>query len=285
MPRGETPKRFHLHLVSDATGETLNSMAKAACAQFTNIKPVEHVYALVRSSRQLERTLTHIEKDPGLVLFTLMSLELREQLEDFCRAQSIPHLSVLDSVLGTLENFLGTELTHKPGGQHEMGAEYFRRMEALSFTMAHDDGQLAGDLTQADVILVGVSRTSKTPTCIYLANRGVKAANVPIVPNIPLPQNMETMSGPLIVGLSTNPDRLVQIRRNRLLSLNQDPETDYVDLEAVRQETLSARKLFSRYDWPVIDVSRRSVEETAAAIYNLYTEHKSPLNNNTGNGK
>ncbi|TNE41624.1 MAG: kinase/pyrophosphorylase [Alphaproteobacteria bacterium] len=282
MSPTKPPKTFHLHLVSDATGETLNSMARAACAQFANVEPVEHVYALVRSNRQLERTLTQIEKYPGLVFFTLMSTDLRDQLEDFCRAQSIPHLSVLDSVLATLENFLGTELTHKPGGQHEMTAEYFRRMEALAFTMAHDDGQLSDDLAKADVVLVGVSRTSKTPTCIYLANRGIKAANVPLVPNIPLPDILERLQGPLVVGLSTNPDRLVQIRRNRLLSLNQDPDTDYVDYEAVRSETMAARKLFARLEWPVIDVSRRSVEETAAAIYNLYTEHKASFTGNNG---
>jgi regulator of PEP synthase PpsR (kinase-PPPase family) len=257
-------------------------MAKAACAQFTNIEPTEHVYALVRSERQLKRALASIEKLPGLVMFTLMSTDLRDQLEEFCRGANIPSISVLDHVLGKLEDFLGTELTHKAGGQHEMGAEYFRRMEALSYTMAHDDGQFSTELSSADIILVGVSRTSKTPTSIYLANRGVKTANVPIVPNIPLPVELEQVKGPLIVGLATSPDRLVQIRRNRLLSLHQTPETEYVDLEAVRAETLSARKLFSKNEWPVIDVTRRSVEETAAAIYNLYTEHTSPLSSNGG---
>ena len=271
-------RSFHLHLVSDATGETLNSMAKATCAQFAGIQPIEHVYALVRSPKQLVRVLASIEEEPGLVMFTLMNQTLRAELETRCLELNVPSISVLDDVLSSLERYLGTGLTHKSGGQHEMDAEYFRRMEALSFTMHHDDGQMTQELTQAEVVLIGVSRTSKTPACIYLADRGIKAADVPIVPNIPLPDEIEHLtqvhpSGPLIVGLVATPDRLVQIRRNRLISLNQDPDTDYVNMESVREETVYARKMFSRNGWPIIDVTRRSVEETAAAVFNLYKDH------------
>jgi regulator of PEP synthase PpsR (kinase-PPPase family) len=275
MTPSKLPVRsFHLYLVSDATGETLNSIAKATCAQFADIQPIQHVFALVRSPKQLSRVLGAIEDEPGLVMFTLMNPALRAELETRCLELNIPFISVLDDVLGSLERYLGAGLTHKPGGQHEMNEEYFRRMEALAYTMHHDDGQMTEELDLADVVLIGISRTSKTPTCIYLANRGIKAANVPIVPNIPLPDIVEKLTKPLVIGLTATPDRLVQIRRNRLISLNQDPDTEYVNMEAVREETVFARKLFARNDWPIIDVTRRSVEETAAAVYNLYTERR-----------
>lgn len=274
MEDGLERKTFHIHLVSDATGETLNSMSKAAAAQFDNVRAVEHAYALVRSSKQLERVLKSIEAKPGIVMFTMMNEELRDRLETKCRELQIPSIPVLDAVLNVFELYLGVGLTHKPGGQHEMDADYFNRIDALNYTMGHDDGQMTHELDNADVVLVGVSRTSKTPTCIYLANRGIKAANVPVVPNIPLPPDIETVTKPLVVGLTASPDRLIQIRKNRLLSLKQDPETDYVDFDAVREETVFARKLFGRNSWPVIDVTRRSIEETAAAILNLYSEHR-----------
>ncbi len=275
MPaKSETRRPFHLHLISDATGETLYSIAKASCAQFAGVEPIEHVYALVRSTKQLGRVLKGVAENPGIVMCTMMNTQLREALEAHCRELQVPCIHVLDQVLAALGASLGTELTHKTGGQHEMDDQYFRRMEALNFTMHHDDGQMADDLENADVVLIGVSRTSKTPTCIYLANRGIKAGNVPVVPQIDLPDEISALRHPFVVGLVATPDRLIQIRRNRLLSLHQDPETDYVDLEAVRAETAFARQLFARNAWPVIDVTRRSVEETAAAILNLYTEYK-----------
>ena len=263
---------FHLHLVSDSTGETLNSIAKAACAQFVGINAVEHIHALIRSKRQLDRTLKMIESAPGIVMFTMMNLDLRRELEDACRAIQMPCIPVLDPVLNALRVYLGTDITHKPGGQHEMGAAYFRRIDAMNFSMSHDDGQNTHELNEADVVLVGVSRTSKTPTCIYLANRGVRAANVPIVPSRPMPIELSDLTRPLVVGLTASPERLVQIRRNRLLSLNQTEETDYIDLDQIRQEVIHARRLFTHHGWTTIDVSRRSIEETAAAIFNLYQE-------------
>jgi len=261
---------FHLHLISDATGETLNTIGKAACAQFDMIQPEVHPYALVRSHKQLDRVLKEIETVPGVVFFTMMNDDLRHTLEERCREMQMPCIAVLDPALTVLRNYLGVELTHKPGGQHELDAEYFERIEALTYTMAHDDGQGAADWNDADVVLVGVSRTSKTPTCIYLANRGIKAANMPLVPNVPLPPEFDEIERPLVVGLTVSPNRLVQIRRNRLLSLNEEKETDYANLERVREETAFARKLYSQRGWPVIDVTRRSIEETAAAVLNLY---------------
>jgi hypothetical protein len=260
---------FHLHLVSDATGETLNAIAKAVTVQFATVSPVEHVYPLVRTPRELDRVLAAIEEEPGIVLFTLVDQILRQQLEDECKALGIPAIAVLDPVHAALRSYLGAESTPRIGGQHELNAEYFSRIDALNFTMMHDDGQMFDEIEQADVVLVGVSRTSKTPTAIYLANRGIKTANIPIVSGIPLPETLFVATSPLIVGLIASPERIVQIRRNRLLSLNVDENTDYVDKRAVAQEVADARRLFARNRWPMIDVTRRSIEETAAAIMTL----------------
>lgn len=264
---------FHLHLVSDATGETLNAVARAALAQFELVRPLEHIYALVRSTKQMDRALQAIEAEPGVVMYTLMSSELRSMLEERCRVLNMPAIPVLDPVLNVLAGYLGVELSHKPGGQHAMDAEYFRRIEALNYTMAHDDGQNTGDLEKADVILLGVSRTSKTPTCIYLANRGIKAANIPIVLDCPLPRELGDLEAPLVVGLTAMPERIVHIRRNRLLSLNQSTDGAYASEDTVREEMVFARRLFTHHNWPTIDVTRRSIEETAASILTLYHEH------------
>lgn len=263
--------RFHLHLVSDATGETLVSLAKAALVQFENAEPTHHLWSMVRSRKQMEDALAAISSQPGLVMFTLVDHTLREMLQERCRELQMPCVPVLDPVLAALANFLGSESREQPGRQHAMNAEYFTRIDAMHYCMSHDDGHGVTDLNGADVILVGVSRTSKTPTCIYLANRGIKAANVPIVPGIPLPAELEHMPDKLVVGLTASPDRLVQIRRNRLLQLKQDGETDYVDIDIVKDEVAHARKVFSQRGWPVIDVTRRSIEETAAAIINLHS--------------
>lgn len=264
--------RFHVHLVSDATGETLHAVSKAACAQFELVDPIEHIYALVRSARQLERVLTDIETSPGVVMYTLVNTDLRHRLEDKCRELQVPAIPILDPVLSTLRVYLGTkEQIRKPGVQHELDAEYFDRIEALTFTIAHDDGQNLATIHEADVVLVGVSRTSKTPTCIYLANRGIKAANIPLVPGSPLPRELEDLEQPLIVGFVISPERLVHLRRMRLIAMNQPGETDYIEPESVRRESLAARRVFALHGWPVIDVTRRSIEETAAAILNLRT--------------
>lgn len=266
--------RFHLHLISDATGETVHSVARACMVQFEGVEPVEHNWPLVRNTRQLDQILQHISEAPGVVLFTLVNDELRLMLQDRCRDLQVPCIPVLDPVIGALASFLGVESRGQPGKQHALDAEYFHRIDALQFALNHDDGQAVWGLRDADVILVGVSRTSKSPTCIYLANRGIKAANVPVVPGVSLPDELFSLSngsGPLIVALTKDPARLVQIRRNRLhqISGSENDETDYVDLETVKSEVATARRLYGEHEWPVIDVSRRSIEETAAAIMQL----------------
>ena len=261
--------RLHLHLVSDSTGETLESVAKAGLAQFESVETVKHFWPLVRSKGHLDRVLEDIVRRPGLVLFTLVNGEVRHHLESRCRAMGLPSVSVLDPVIQGLSAVLGQQAAARPGRQHQMDDAYFRRVAAIDYTMHHDDGQGAEDWEDADILLIGVSRTSKTPTSIYLANRGYKTANLPLVPTSPPPEQLFRLERPLIVGLTTNPDRLIQVRRNRLLSLAQAPETDYVDTEQVTREVAAARRLCGDHGWPVIDVSRRSIEETAAAIINL----------------
>jgi regulator of PEP synthase PpsR (kinase-PPPase family) len=265
-------REYHLHLVSDATGETLNTVAKAVCAQFDNVSPREHIYSLVRSERQLQRAVEHIAANPGVVFFTLVNTALRHHLETECRKLGLPTVSILDRPTQVLGKFLGAKESHRPGGQHEMDSRYLERVEALNFTIQHDDGQNTHDLAAADVVLVGVSRSSKSPTCVYLAIRGIKAANVPVVPGVDLPEQLFSLKKPLVVGLWLTPERLMQIRRNRLTTMGEVRRTDYVDEEAVRAEIQFTRRLFERYDWPAIDVSRRSIEETAASILNLLAE-------------
>ncbi|HEY0835415.1 MAG TPA: pyruvate, water dikinase regulatory protein [Azospirillum sp.] len=268
-------KDFHLHLVSDATGETINSVARACVIQFDQVRPIEHFWNLVRTDRQLDLVLEAIREHPGLVMFTLVDEGLRRRLQDFCREVQVPCIPVLDPLINALAAYLGLESQRQPGRQHALDAEYFGRMDAMEFALSHDDGQSSWDLHEADVLLMGVSRTSKTPTCIYLANRGIKAANIPIVPGCPLPPELEKIRRPLIVGLTKDPDRLIQIRRNRLKLLNQNESSTYVDPEEVRREVAEARRMFSRNGWPVIDVSRRSIEETAAEIMMLLARRQS----------
>jgi regulator of PEP synthase PpsR (kinase-PPPase family) len=267
-------KSIHLHLVSDSTGETVNTIARACLVQFEGIEVTDHLWPMVRNARQLETALEGILADPGMVLFTLVDTELHDRLVAFCQQHQMPCMAVLDPFLAAFGHYLGLARRDRIGGQHVLDAEYFSRIEAISYVMSHDDGQMPDDLGQADVILVGVSRTSKTPTCIYLANRGIKAANVPIVFGAPLPPELEREDGPLIVGLTEDPVRLVQIRRNRMRMLNQNDETDYTDFERVREEVAAARRLFSDRGWPVIDVTRRSIEESAAAVIQLYGQRQ-----------
>lgn len=270
----EDRRRFHLHLVSDATGETINSVARACLVQFEGIDPIEHAWTLIRTTGQMEKVLAAIAANPGIVLFTIVNDDLRSQLREGCRKLQSPCIAVLEPVLGALASFLGLQASGRPGGQHELDAEYFARIDAMTFALAHDDGQSARNYDEADVILVGVSRTSKTPTCIYLANRGIKAANVPIVPGCPVPPELMQARHPLVVGLTKDPGQLIQIRRNRLRLLAQDEQTDYVDPESVREEVAQARRLCAEHNWPVLDVTRRSIEETAAAIIQLLGEHR-----------
>jgi len=260
---------FHVHLVSDSTGETLNAMARAVCARFDNVLPIEHIYALVRSQRQLDRALGDIEEAPGVVIHTIVDDKLRHALEEGCRKLDMPCIPALDPLVSALSRYLGASTTTRVGAHLRLDNDYFNRMDALNYAIGHDDGQGGQDLDEADVVLVGVSRTSKTPTCIYLAHRGVRAANVPLVPGRPIPDKLLQLKKALVVGLTISPDRLIQIRRNRLLSLNENRQSAYIDNDTVRDEIIQARRLYERHGWPTIDVTRRSVEETAAAILNL----------------
>jgi regulator of PEP synthase PpsR (kinase-PPPase family) len=265
---------FNVHLVSDSTGETLAGVMRASCAQFDRILPLEHTYYLIRSQKQLERVLIQIEAAPGVVMFTISNDDLRGRLEARCKELNVPCVAILDSVLDMMQRYLGQELNHRIGASRVLDADYFRRIDALNFAMGHDDGQATVEIANADVVLLGVSRTSKTPTCVYLANRGVKAANIPLVPNQILPDVLFGPSAPLVVGLTITPDRLVHVRRNRLATMKETRETSYVDDSVIRQEIIQAQRLFERHDWPVIDVSRRSVEETAAAVMNMIADRR-----------
>ena len=265
---------FHLHLVSDSTGETLIAVSRAAAAQYEGISAIEHVYPLVRSKAQLERVIAEIDVSPGIVLYTLVEPDLATMLEEACAASNSPCLFVLDPVMRLFQSYLGTASMARPGAQHTLNADYFKRIDAMNFTLMHDDGQMVEEIDTADVILTGVSRTSKTPTSIYLANRGIKTANIPLVPGVPPPPQLLEARKPLVVGLIATPERIVEIRRNRLLSLRAEEDSAYVDRDAVAEEVAQSRRLCARHGWPVIDVTRRSIEETAAAIIELLRDHR-----------
>jgi regulator of PEP synthase PpsR (kinase-PPPase family) len=265
----------HLHLVSDATGETLNSVARACLVQFEGVEPREHVWSLVRTPSQMERVVEGIRQHPGPVIMTIINDSLRARLVEGCRELGVPCIPVLDPVIHTLAAYFGVTIRGRPGLQHALDAEYFERIEAVNFALSNDDGQQTERLRDADLIVLGVSRTSKTPTCIYLANRGIRAANVPVVPGIPLPDALFQLKDTLIVGLTKDPQQLVQVRRSRLrVDEDTSRESHYIDPEAVREEVTNARRLYTKHGWPVIDVSRRSIEETAAAIMALYAAHR-----------
>ena len=266
---------FHVHLVSDSTGETLNAMLKATTSQFAAAKPLEHIYALIRSRAQMEKTLAEIEASPGLVLYTIINPELRRLLEIRCNELQTPAISVLDPLLHAFTDYLGLEKSFKTGAQHQLDDAYFRRIGAIDYTLTHDDGQMVWDLEPADVVLVGVSRTSKTPTCMYLSNRGIRAANVPLVPTSDPPEELFALRKPLIVGLVASPERLAQIRESRLGGLNAAGAVeDYSDLDRIREEVMRAKRLFTKHRWPMIDVTRKSVEETAASILTKLSARK-----------
>jgi regulator of PEP synthase PpsR (kinase-PPPase family) len=263
---------LHLHLLSDSTGETLEMIANAALAQFDDAEVIRHFWPMVRSLQHLDRIVEDLAANPGLVFYTLVNQDTRLRLEERCRALGLPHVAPLDPVTVALEERLGEQAKGRPGRQHMMDDAYFARVDAIQFTIAHDDGILAEEWEEADILLAGVSRSSKTPTSIYLANRGYKVANIPLVVESPPPQSLFELKRPMVVGLTTAPRRLVEIRRNRLLSLNETAQTAYVDEERVEREVVFARRMFADNGWPVIDVTRRSIEETAAAIIKLFNE-------------
>jgi [pyruvate, water dikinase]-phosphate phosphotransferase / [pyruvate, water dikinase] kinase len=262
-------RNFHVHLVSDSTGETVSSVARACLVQYEGVFVQEHVWSLVRTKGQMDKVMQAVERDRGPVLYTLVDPELRDLVRDHCRRLQLPCVGVLDQAMSVLAVHFHSKSEQWPGRQHQLDEGYFDRIDAMHYTLAHDDGQSTHDLEDADVILVGPSRTSKTPTCVYLANRGVRAANVPLVPLVDPPSALEAAKRPLIVGLITDPERLVQIRVNRLRLLQQSTESDYTDMDNVQREIQEARRLYARRKWATIDVTRRSIEETAAAILQM----------------
>ena len=272
MDKKETVK-FHVHMISDSTGETLIQIMHASVAQFENVEPVEHLSSLIRNKKQLNDALNNVKKFDGIVMFTLVNTDLLRTLEEFCAQREIPAIAVLDPIQATMSAYLGASMKPKAGAQHGLGDEYYRRIEAMNYSMAHDDGQ-GDDLDSANVILLGISRTSKTPTSIYLGHRGIRTANIPIIPDISLPDALFKLNGPLIIGLTASPERIVQIRRNRLLNIKEKRATNYVEKIRVKEEVIYARRLYNQNGWPSIDVTRRSIEETAAKVINLLTEHR-----------
>lgn len=267
----------NVHLVSDSTGETVSSICRSVMTQFEDVDVEEHIWSLVRTPRQIEKVVDGVKAFPGIVLCTLVQDSLFKQLNDECEKLKTPCIPVLEEVTRDVSEFLGQKVKAKPGKQHQMDAEYFERVEAINYTIQHDDGQMADDLEEADVVLVGVSRTSKSPTCVFISYRGYKAANIPFVKEDLLPESLFKLKHPLVVGLVISPDRLMQIRKTRLLELHENRHTEYVDIDAIEDEVKQARKLFSRMGWPVLDVTRRSVEETAAGIIQMMNERRAEM--------
>jgi hypothetical protein len=267
---------FHLHLVSDATGETLATIARAAAVQFSTVKAIEHIYPMVRSQRQLDRVMQEVKAAPGIVLCTIFTRELALEIENRCRELGVPCFHALEPVMKVIEGYLGQAQTPIVAGQHVLDADYFRRIDALNFSMAHDDGRLPEDLNQAEIIILGISRTSKTPTSIYLAQRGYKTTNVPIVPGVALPEALFQNHSAFIVGLVASADRIAEIRRNRVHFLADRTIGTYTDRDSIAQEIAHTRRMCARHGWPIIDVTRRSVEETAATIIQLLQNRDLP---------
>jgi regulator of PEP synthase PpsR (kinase-PPPase family) len=276
--------RLHLHLISDSTGETVTSVTRAAISQFDSITPVEHVWFFIRTEQQLERVFNFVDALPGIVIFTLVEPRLRDRLLAHCGQRGVPCVPVLDRLIDTVSHVVGAAARQQAGRKHILDEGYFARIDAMNFVMRHDDGQQPDHIYEADVIVLGVSRTSKTPTCMYLANRGIKAANIPLVPERPPLVDFARLKANLVVGLSIQADQLVQIRLNRQRMLGMERlggggplyGGDYAELDRVREELRFARRLYTEHGWPVIDVTRRSVEETAGAIYQLYQERRNP---------
>jgi regulator of PEP synthase PpsR (kinase-PPPase family) len=262
---------LHIHLVSDSTGETVHQVARACVAQFPNVTTVEHVWTLVRSEAHLRALCAGLDRNPGILLLSIVNDDMRDKILAECRSRGIPGVSVLDHVVQLLGRVLGQTTQNLPGGQRRLNTAYFDRIAAVDFAVSHDDGMNMGQLLQADILLVGVSRTSKTPTSMYLAHRGYKVANYALVPQVPFPLHCLDGLNLLVVGLTNDPKRLSQIRRTRQMAMADTDNVTYVDVDQITEEVRHGRRLFSEQNWPVIDVTRRSVEETAAAVIQLHT--------------
>jgi len=269
-------KNFHLHLISDSTGETVSSVSRAALAQFEDIEAEEHIWSMIRTKGQIEKVLENIKQHPGIVFFTIADDTLADMLKDGCNDMGLPTVPVIKRPVQELSRYLNIKPSHRMGVQHEMDADYFERVEVINYALTHDDGQASWDLEDADIVIVGVSRTSKSPTTMYLAYRGYKTANVPYVPGCELP-DIEKLKKPLVVGLTIGSERLEQIRKSRLASLDHPERTNYTDAQTIEDELAEARRYFNKYKWPIIDVTKKSVEETAAMIIQKYQDRKEKL--------
>lgn len=270
---------INLHLISDSTGETLSSVSRAVMSQFEDIEANEFIWPLTRTKSQIEKAKESIKLNPGIVMYTILEDKLIEDLRSYCNEMKIPCISVLSRIISEFSNYLGSNISNSIGRQHILDAEYFSKVEAINYTITHDDGQSHWDLYDADIVLIGVSRTSKSPTSVYLSFRGYKTANVPFVSILTVPSSLFELKKPLIVGLTIHPEKLMKIRETRLNHLGQDLPIIYTDIDAIKYEIAESRKLYAKLQCPIIDVTQRSVEETAARIIQLLQEHKK-LNNN-----
>ena len=269
---------YQIYLISDSTGETLDRIFLALKAQFLNIEYKVHSYSFTRTENQILKILEDAEKNlNSIILYTIVDNNLAKYLANVSKDKKIPCFGVLGNLILNFSKILNQKATHEPSGQHILNEEYYDRIEAIQFTMNHDDGNLINEIDKSDIILVGVSRTSKTPTSIYLANKGFKTSNIPLVNENSIPEKLkQNPQMRCVVGLSTEPERLVDLRKNRINSLKETENVKYTDLENIRKEVLDAKKTFQKYRWPLIDVTRKSVEETAASIIKI---HEIYLNN------
>ena len=263
---------YQIYLISDSTGETLDRIFLALKAQFKNIEYKVHSYSFTRTENQILKILEDAEKkENSVILYTIVDNNLAKHLANKSDEKKIPCFGVLGNLILNFSKILNQKASHKPSGQHILNEEYYERIEAIQFTMNHDDGNLINDIDNSDIILVGVSRTSKTPTSIYLANKGFKTSNIPLVNENSLPEKLRKQPHfTCVVGLSTEPERLVDLRKNRMNSLRETENKMYVDIENIKKEVVNAKKTFQKYKWPVIDVTRKSVEETAASIIKIH---------------
>ena len=269
---------YQIYLISDSTGETLDRIFLALKAQFKNIKYKVHSYSFTRTENQILKILEEAKKDQNsVILYTIVDNNLAKYLANVSDEKKIPCFGVLGNLILNFSKILNQKASHEPSGQHALNDEYYERIEAIQFTMNHDDGNSTNDIEKSDIILVGVSRTSKTPTSIYLANRGFKTSNIPLVNENSLPKKLrDNPQLACVVGLSTEPERLVEIRKNRMSSLKENDNKDYTGIESIKKEIVDAKKTFQKYRWPFIDVTRKSVEEAAASIIKI---HEIYLNN------
>ena len=269
---------YQIYLISDSTGETLERIFLALKAQFKNNKYKIHSYSFTRTENQILQILDDAQaKDNSIILYTIVDNNLAKYLANNSNDKKIPCFGVLGNLILNFSKILNQKASHEPSGQHTLNDEYYERIEAIQFTMNHDDGNLSNDIDKSDIILVGVSRTSKTPTSIYLANKGFKTSNIPLVNENSLPEKLKkNPQFTCVVGLSTEPERLADLRKNRMSSLKESENTNYTNLNDIKDEVIKAKKTFKKYKWPVIDVTRKSVEETAASIIKI---HEIYLNN------